>query len=262
MFGGINSNSFENAEDLSFNNQNQVIGLASPMGAIVVGRFDTPFKTVGKKADLFWHSQLGQNRNLTNATTWDLRADKTIAIQSPIISGFQGSLAYSSDIADTSRITNNASAISVNGFYKKNKFTFGVGFEQHDLKASNASTHAIRLSTTYKDGPLKVVGFFQQENNDFSKTSQQDANVFGLGLAYRKAKGTIKTQFYRRDEDNRKNSDLVAIGYDYKLQRKLDVYAQAAHMSNMNSLSGEDFNGMTSDSSDIHGISIGLRLKF
>lgn len=259
---GFNSKGFDAVQDSGIQNKNQVIGIANPKGAVVLGRFDTPFKKVGEKADLFWNSQLGQNRNVTNAQTWDLRADKIIAFQTPIMNGFQGSFAYASDISDTSSITSNASAISLNGFYKKGKFIHSAAFEQHDLKNSTANTHAIRLSSTYRDGPYKIVGFLQQENNDFSNTNQADAIVFGVGLAYRKAKGLFKAQFYRRDEDKtNKNIDLIAIGYDYKLQRKLDVYAQAAYLTNAVNLGGEDFDGLANPV-DMHGVSFGIRYKF
>jgi len=63
---GVGSESIDDVEDSGINNRNQVIGIASPKGAFVLGRYDTPFRTLGKKADLFWHSQLGQNRNITN----------------------------------------------------------------------------------------------------------------------------------------------------------------------------------------------------
>ena len=259
---GIDSRGFESQSNSDIGNRNQVIGLASPSGALVIGRFDTPFKKVGEKADLFWYSQLGQNRNITNARNWDLRADKIIAFQTPIIKGFQGSAAYASDISDTSRITSNATAISLNGFYKKGKFQYGAAYEQHDLKDSSAKTQALRLTTSYRNGPLKMVGFFQQEDNDFTKTNQPDATVFGVGLAYRKAKGTFKAQLYRRDTDfSNKNTDLIALGYDYKLLRKLDVYAQAAQISNTASIGGEDFNGVPGIA-DMHGVSLGIRYKF
>jgi len=75
---GVHSNGLDTEKVTGFENKNQVIGLASRTGAVILGRYDTPFKVLGKKSDLFWHSQLGQNRNVTNAKDWDLRADKII----------------------------------------------------------------------------------------------------------------------------------------------------------------------------------------
>lgn len=264
---GLRNGGFDDINNSGFNNRNQVIGLASPSGALIIGRFDTPFKTLGKKADLFWHSQLGQNRNITNSPDWDVRADKIIVFQSPKVNGFQGSMAYASDIADTSRITQNGSAISLNGFYRKGKFLLGAAYEEHDLDSSSANTsantEALRLSAIYKDGPLKMVGLYQKEDNDFTNTIKPDAAVLGVGVAYRKGKGTLKAQFYTRDVDfTSKNSDLIAIGYDYKLSRQLDVYTQAAKINNATSLGGYDLDNTSAAASDAHGVSFGVRYKF
>lgn len=269
---GVSSNGFDDfnfggKNNSGFSNLNQVIGVASPSGAVIVGRFDTPFKTLGRKADLFWHSQLGQNRNITNASDWDLRADKIIAFQSSIIKGFQGSIAYASDITDTSRATQNGSAISLNGFYRKGKLLLGAAYEQHDLDSlsSNnaADTNALRFSGVYKDGPLKMVGFYQNEDNDFAVTAKPDATLFGVGIAYKKGKRTLKAQLYNRDIDaTSKDSTLIAIGYDYKVTKFLDMYAQAAKITNSASLGGYDLGDSTSIIADTHGISLGIKYKF
>lgn len=258
---GVGSEGIDDAEGSSINNRNQVIGIASQKGAFILGRFDTPFKTLGKKADLFWHSQLGQNRNVTNGSNWDVLADKIIIFQSPRKNGFQGSAAYASDISDTSRLTANASAISLNGFYEKNKFLFGAAYEHHNLDNSSATTDALRLSAIYKNGPLKMVGFLQQESNDYDKTSEPDATVLGVGLSYKKSKGTYKVQVYSRDADFVSTSNLLAIGYDYKFSKELDIYTQAAIVTNQMYLNGYDVTDAISGD-DSEGLSIGVRYKF
>lgn len=255
---GINSDNFSGNQDHSINNLNQVIGVASPVGAIILGRFDTPFKTVGRKTDLFWHSQLGQNRNITNGNTWDVRADKLIAFQSPRKNGFQSSVAYASDISDTTRQTANASAISLNSFYTKGKFKFGAAYERHDLKKTSGNRQAFRFNGTYKNGPLKLVGFYQNEDNATVVTATPDATVFGVGAAYRIGSGTLKLQYYKRDNDaTSKDPTLLAVGYDYKVSKQLDMYTQVARINQDAVLSDHDY--MTDTD---RGISLGLRYKF
>lgn len=255
---GVSDDGFDGYNDQGINNRNQVIGLASPKGAVIIGRFDTPFKTVGRKADLFWHSQLGQNRNITNASTWDLRADKVIVLQSPKKNGLQSSIAYASDISDTSRLTENASAASVNTFYKKGKFRFGAAYEHHNLKDNSSNRDALRLSAVYKTGPLKLVGFYQKEDNAQNFTFKADADVLGVGIAYRRGKGTWKAQLYNRNIDSTsKDPRLLAVGYDYKVTKKLDFYAQAAEITKGAVLSQSEY----STSKD-RGIAVGVRYKF
>jgi len=255
---GINNDNFAGNEEQNINNLNQAIGLASPSGAIIAGRFDTPFKSVGRKADLFWSSQLGQNRNITNGNTWDVRADKVIALQSPRKNGFQTSLAYASDIADTSRITENASAISLNSFYTKGKFKLGAAYERHDLKNTSGNREAYRFSGTYKKGPLKLVGFYQNEDNATDVTASPDASVLGVGGAYHLGAGTIKFQYYTRDNDaTSKDPKLLALGYDRKLTKQLDIYMQAVRITKGAVLGNHDYATETD-----RGISMGMRYKF
>ena len=214
------TDSFGDNEKDVIENRNQVVGLAGKFGAIILGRYDTPFKTLGSKADLFWHTQLGQNRNLTNPSQWDLRADRILVYQTPRLSNFQGTVAYSSDIGDSA----DSSAISANGIYKLGHFRIGAAYERQDLDNVNAEPNAVRLMTQYHKGPFTLVGFYQNENNETKETGVADATVFGVGAAYRIGKGKIKGQYYSRDVSGTSNDpDLLAIGYDYRVDKKTDV---------------------------------------
>ena len=262
---GVSEDGYEGSTEQGINNRNQIIGLASNKGAVIVGRFDTPFKTLGKQADLFWHSQLGQNRNITNANNWDVRADKIVVFQSPKTKGFQSSIAYASDISDTSRLTHNASALSINGFYQTEKFKFGAAYEKHHLKnqlqSLTQNKDALRLSANYKKDRLQLVGFYQQENNALAVTP--DANVFGIGIAYNIGAGKLKAQYYIRDiKSSSTDPNLLAIGYDHKWTKQSDVYFQVAQITEGAKLTGlNNTNTMLNTDTD-RGLSVGIRYKF
>ena len=255
------SESSEAGENNAIQNRNQIVGLAGKFGAVIIGRYDTPFKTLGRKADLFWHNQLGQNRNLTNPTQWDLRADRILVYQTPKLSGFQGTVAYSSDIGDSA----DSSAVSLNGFYKLGHFRLGAAYERQDLDKVNAEPSALRLMTKYQKGPLALVGFYQNENNETQETGLADATVFGVGAAYRMGKGKIKGQYYSRDVNGTSNDpDLFTIGYDYRLAKTTEVYAQFARVSEGYRLGGADHGSAISSPSmgNAEGLSFGVRYKF
>ena len=80
-------------------------------GTVVVGRHDTPGKIVGRKADLFWSTQLGQNRSFTNLRDgsgagpgFDLRSDNTIGYISPNWGPFHIFGAYIADHKTCARL--------------------------------------------------------------------------------------------------------------------------------------------------------------
>ena len=249
----------------AFSNRNQIIGLAGPRGAFIIGRYDTPLKIVGREADLFWSSQLGQNRNITNPAVWDLRADKTIAYQSPRFHGFQGMIAYAADIGGPDSRFEDSSAVSLNGFYKYKSFKLGVAYEKHKLDHSNSNRDAFRLLASYKKGPLKMVGFYQNENNALVTTAQSDAIVYGIGAAYKMGAGTFKGQYYSRlIESTYKDPKLIAIGYDYKIASKTDIYTQYVKVIDGQKLGGAGHGVSISSTTDgdASGVSFGVRHKF
>lgn len=252
---GMDTGGADSTKDSVFSNRNQVVGLAGGFGAVLIGRHDTPLKTVGRKADLFWSTQLGQNRNVTNPGTWDLRANNVIAYQTPKMGGFQALGAYVTDLGGTDDNT----AFSVNGFYNAGPLMLGAGYETHNLDAT-PDRDSYRLMGSYKIGPTKIVGYYQDEDNG----AAEDASVYGVGAAYKLGAGTIKGQYYSRDNDTSADNDLIAIGYDHKLGSKTDIYAQYATISDGGKLGGAGHGeSITStNGGDADGVSIGIRHKF
>lgn len=238
--------------------RNQVVGIAGGFGAVLIGRHDTPLKIVGRKADLFWSTQLGQNRNIViQQTNWDARVDNVIAYQSPKIGGFQALYAYVTDLAEDDGNTAN----SINGFYKAGPMTLGGGYEVRDLDGTD-DVSALRLMGTYKFGDAKIVGYYQDEDNG----AAGDADVWGIGGSYKvSSAGTLKAQYYARDEDgNNLDGSLIALGYDHKLGKKTHVYAQYAATEDLGGIGGRGHGErIASDTGgDASGLSFGLRHKF
>ncbi len=241
-------------------NRNQVVGIAGGFGAVLIGRHDTPHKIIGRKADLFWSTQLGQNRSIVNAGGWDLRVNNVLAYQSPKMGGFQALAAYVTDLGGTDDNT----AFSINGIYNAGPMMLGASYETHDFKGAN-DENSYRLMGSYKIGPAKLVGFYQDETNGGIVGGTADATVIGVGAAYKLGAGTIKGQYYTRDIDKTsKDPDLIAIGYDHKLGAKTEVYAQYATISEGATLGGhghgESIKSSNGGSAD--GISFGIRHKF
>lgn len=243
-------------------NRNQVVGIAGGFGAVLLGRHDTPFKIVGRKADLFWSTQLGQNRNVTNPGGWDLRVNNVIAYQSPKMGGFQALGAYVTDIEGSDDNT----ALSINGIYNAGPLMVGAAYESHDLDGVD-DENAFRLMGSYKFGAAKVVGFLQDETNSFAGLGGTvDASVWGLGGSYKVSpSGTVKAQYYVRDIDGvDDDGTLIAVGYDHSLGKKTAVYTQFAATENTGSIggAGHDEKMIADNSGDADGFSFGIRHKF
>ncbi len=241
----------------NFSDRNQVVGVAGGFGAVLIGRHDTPLKIVGRKADLFWSTQLGQNRNIVNPGKWDLRVNNVVAYQSPKMGGFQALAAYVTDLAGSDDNT----AISVNGIYNAGPLMLGAGYEDHDI-AGNGDENAFRLMGAYKFGDAKVVGYFQDETNG---TGVANASVIGVGASYKVSPvGTIKGQYYVRDVDGAADDGtLLALGYDHSLGKKTAVYAQYAATEQLGIGGAGHGEKVGADAGgDADGLSFGIRHKF
>ncbi len=268
--GGANGSPVGNGNGggkATLSNRNQVVGIAGGFGAVLLGRHDTPLKIVGRKADLFWSTQLGQNRNVTNPKVWDQRANNVIAYKSPDIGGFHALYAYVTDIAGSDDNT----AHSILGIYKAGPLMVGAGYETHDVDGA-ADQDAFRLMGSYKFGAAKVVAFYQDETNAagvadtaLGAPNSNDATVWGLGASYKvSSAGTIKGQYYERDEDTvADNGTLLALGYDHKLGKKTVVYAQYAMTENLGIGGAGHGERVGADTTgDASGFSVGVRHKF
>jgi predicted porin len=271
--GGKDNDGTTKSKATAITNRNQVVGVAGGFGAVLLGRHDTPFKIVGRKADLFWSTQLGQNRNIVNPGAWDLRPNNVIAYQSPKIGGFQALAAYVTDLGVTAGADDktDSTAFSINGIYNAGPLMVGAAYETHDLGANalgagkSADRNAIRLMGAYKFGAAKVVGFYQKES-DVGFANGIDADVYGIGGSYKVSpSGTIKAQYYTRSEDKVKDDGkLIAVGYDHSLGKKTAVYAQFAKTENTGGIGGAGHGEkMAADNGgDADGFSFGIRHKF
>ncbi len=262
--GGANNDEITKTSKAAFANRNQFVGLAGGFGAVLVGRHDTPFKTVGRKADLFWSTQLGQNYAVTNPGNWDLRPNNVVAYQTPKMGGFQALAAYVTDLGEVGGFgDDDNTAISVNGLYNAGPLMLGAGYEKHNLDGLSADRNAFRLVGSYKVGEAKVVGFYQDEEND--GIGGPDATVWGIGGAYDIGAGTIKGQYYERDLDGTGDDPaLIAVGYDHNLGKKTIVYGQYATISEGGKLAGvgHDESITSPTGGDADGFSIGLKHSF
>ncbi len=232
--------------------RDQFVGLKTNMGTITAGRMSTPFKKVGRKADLFWSSQLGQNRNLTRSNRsirtgvsaglddFDGRFDNTFQYTTPKYNGLQASIARV-----TEQQNNDRGLISANAFYEQGGLTAGLGYEKRDdfdvagVATIKGST-AYRAMAAYDTGNMKVVGFYQNAK-DQGFNEGFNSSVVGVGASAKLGKGVVKAQYYRAsdldapaasgvNDDN--GASMFALGYDHSLSKRTTVYAQYAQINN------------------------------
>lgn len=231
--------------------RDQYVGIKTTAGTITAGRISSPFKQVGRKADLFWSSQLGQNRNLTRSNRsirtgvsvglddMDGRFNNTIQYTTPKYNGYQASIARVTESQNDNR-----GLWSANLFYENQGLTIGAGYEKRDnldiAGTTFVGSKAYRAMAAYDTGTIKLAGLYQKATDQgFNKGF--DSSVIGAGASARFGRAVLKGQYYRASNlqtpassgitDNN-GASLFAIGYDYDLSKRTTVYAQYAQINN------------------------------
>ncbi len=271
--------------------RNRYIGLKSDaFGTLVAGRHDTPMKVIGRKVDLFWSTQLGQNRTFTNikdgGAGYDLRADNVIGYISPNFGPVHVFAAYVADhnlTPQDSAISddNDQDAWSAVLIYDQNGLFLAGGYERHnadDLPTAATGTgsedneSAIRVTGKYNLGDFTVSGLYQKMM-DSGFNDGNDRTVAGGGLAYKMGANTFKGQVYWADESDEGPGDdggwLYSLGVDHNFTKTVAVYVQGAYLdSDDNSTialggSGHGSSAAPSSAGDaVWGVSTGMRIKF
>ena len=252
--------------ELNLRPRNQVVGLKGGFGTLFVGRNNTPVKEIGRKVDLFWSTQLGQNRTLTaladGGLGFDQRLDNVVGYTSPNIGPISIFGMYSADTdvdqtlipggvssPDFSDGTNDFDAFSANLAFDLSGIYLAAGYEQHNiLEGSIAgltkdSESAIRAGASIDIVDTVILTGFFQDGKDLGFVAGRDRQIFGGGLAVQFLGGTLKGQVYRADDLEGAGSAtiltgentgalLYSVGYDQALSKSTDVYINGAYLDN------------------------------
>ncbi|NHZ97413.1 porin [Massilia sp. CCM 8734] len=105
---------------------------------------------------------------------------------------------------------------------------------------------------------------------NITRNSQVDASSYQFGLHYRLGQGRLMASAARQNDRTVSNSDatLVAVGYDYNLSARTDVYTVLSHIKNQNDgqytpgAAGSPGGFTKVAGEDSHAIQIGVRHRF
>ncbi|MEJ2061039.1 MAG: porin [Gammaproteobacteria bacterium] len=232
----------EQSGDGKLSNRNTFIGLSGGFGTALIGRHDTPMKSLGRKTDLFG-DQVGDTRNtmslkLNGSSGFDIRPAQVLAYVSPKFGGFQVVGAYIFDAG-----TKNASGYSLLGQYGMGPLYVGLAYESHGKGMYTGGTKAetaVRLGATYKIAAFKVVGYYENASNlggveNFTSNGEKaSANAYGLGGQYTfMGNNHVKVQYNVVDPKGSKNNgSQAAVGFQHDFTKQVSAYVDYAQMTN------------------------------
>lgn len=256
-----------------------MVGLVTPVGAILIGRMYTPGYEVFAAADVFESGTAGTWAGITTGSAGftaigvDIRSQKSIQYRIATPQGFGGSLMYgtkaSGYLGRYNKFLGGAAT------YKANGWDVGIahnrGYDQNDAVSLVTSTIGgsytmgdVKLFAGYHDQrnrnsvllPVYVAGYDAAINpgvvaqvgaataavlrnvfvTNIASNTQFDAAGMQIGAHYRMGAGRLMASIAQQNDRTASNSDarLIAIGYDYNLSKRTDIYTVAAQIRNQN----------------------------
>lgn len=257
-----------------------MVGLITPIGAVMLGRMYTPSYEVFAAADAFESGTAGTWGGITGGTAGftalgaDIRSQKSIQYRIALPSGLGGSIMYGARNSGYLGRYNKFRAGALT--YKANSFDVGVGYNHGYDQQNRPSLRTITVGGSYTLDAFKFfAGYHDQRNtnsalladyiggwdsavpaaltglgvpaaaqtslraifvNAITANTQQDAKSYQFGLHYKVGGGRIMASYAHQDDRTASNSDadLYALGYDYFLSKRTDLYTIAGFIKNQN----------------------------
>lgn len=265
-----------------------MVGLITPVGAVLLGRMYTPGYEVFAASDVFesgtagtWGGITGGTAGFTNLGA-DIRSQKSIQYRIATPQGFGGALMYGGK--QSGYLGRYNKFLGAAATYKANGLDVGIahnrGYDQGDRVSLVTST----IGGSYVMGDFKFfAGYHDQRNrnsvlladytngyngliapgitgaltqaglpaatvtalsngmrtvffNNINFNSQVDAASYQLGLHYRLGSGRVMASVAHQNDRTVSDSDanLFALGYDYNLSKRTDIYTVVAQINNKN----------------------------
>ena len=230
--------------------RNTYVGLQGGWGTLLGGKHDTPFKTTGRKFDLFG-DYVGDTRNLISgkfvdtdtgdsSIGFDLRPDNALMYKSPVFgNGWDITAMYTFEDGDK-----DSEIMSANVTWKTGNWHTSLAYESHgkgnnvDLDGGNIGDQdetGIRLGVKWTPGGWNLNAMYETLS-DVAGYSGVDSDVYGLGVGYKFGKNMIKGQYYVTSNSisgaNDIDATLMAIAFDHNFSKRTTGYIAYASTSN------------------------------
>jgi predicted porin len=255
-----------------------MVGLVTPLGAVLVGRMYTPDYEVFAAADTFevgtggtWGSVTGGTGGFTVLGA-DIRSQRAAQYRIALPSGLGGSLMVAGERSGYLGLYDKFWGAAIT--YKARGWDLGIGHNHAYDPAGAPSLRTTTVGGSYTWGTWKFfAGWHDQRNrnsalvpsyvagwdaqiapqlaplgaataaalravfvDNITVNSQQDAVSVQAGLHYRLGPGRILASVAHQNDRTSSDSDalLFALGYNYYLSKRTDIYAVASFIKNDN----------------------------
>ena len=245
-----------NGSGTPFSGRNSAVGLQGNFGSVLLGRWDTPWKTATIAIDPYGDTTMG---GLTTAMNdrgnFDRRETNTVQYWSPNLSGFQARAAYVANEGRTATV--NPSALSFSGTYTQGPFYVGYVWERHKDQyksytgaignAAGASEKGQAVFGNVTLGAFKLgamAQYFKKENpNNGVASTRAGSKALMFAATYTAGKNVFIYSYIDNKDGTFQTAGLAlspaqatckvnTLGYNYEFSRRTTFLAQYVQIKN------------------------------
>ncbi|MGV8897661.1 MAG: porin [Burkholderiaceae bacterium] len=256
-----------------------MVGLITPVGAVLAGRMYTPGYEVLAGADTFETGTAGSWGGISNGNAGLLtagiaiRSSKSLQYRIELPSGISAALMYG--FKNSGYIDLDKRFYAANVMYKANGLKVGVGYNNGQDQDGNSGLISTVIGGSYETGPFKFfAGYLKQKNENsvvvplltsltwdagiaptltaqpaalqaalrqsyvdtLKKNFKLDADSYSVGMHYKVGNGRVMGSVSHQNDKTAFDNDATqyAIGYDYNLSKRTDIYTVLAYIKNHN----------------------------
>ncbi len=226
----------------SISARNRFLGLSHQYGRLLMGIYDTPYKTLAKKMDIMpWsiadrRTMLGVS--VLGPTSIDLRARNSVIYISPSFYGFEARLMQTTG-NDTNKAGDSNSVTSTSLLYDNDSLYAGVSYEiQNGVNTDSTTgrpidTTGIRIAGGYHSTSLSLNAIYEILQSDTNP--EFDRPAYGGSISYKISDTTFKAQGflvgdYQDQPDS--NASLFAFGVSQNMDKNTEIYILYAFNNN------------------------------
>jgi len=208
------------------------VGLEGGFGKVYLGRNTTPYFIAVILSNPFVGS-FGFGPSIEHSFLGGLEGDSgwgnSILYGSPDFGGVNFSLLYSAGEVAGENSTNR---IGGNIFYNSGKFSGVLAYQNVDLVLEDPGTYvtgdtqtAGLLGASYDFGMMKLFAQYQKMKT-MAMVGNTEWKTYQVGASIPAGKGSVMLSYAHTDITSALDSDrkTYAIGYDYNLDKKIDLY--------------------------------------
>lgn len=247
-----------------------VVGLVTPVGAVLLGRMYTPAYEIGAAADTFETGTAGGWGGITTGLGAlytpgvAIRTSNAIQYRLQLPNGIGASLVYSPEDRASGSLGVSDRFLGANLKYEMHGLNVGIGYNTEKDPFGNRSLRTGVIGGSFTTGPIKFFAGYMNMKNDnpslgfaltptittalgtagaalvptvlgtINSNARLDADSLQLGMHYKIGSGRVMGSVSHTRNDLVADSDvtLIALGYDYNYSKRTDVYIVFAHANN------------------------------